>query len=158
MDEQAKKKVLRMVTYGLYVVGTRDDASVHAFTGTWFSQASFKPPLVMLGVSGDGRSAHMIKESRVFSVNILGQGQKDIAQNFFKCPEPKDGTFGSIAYDIGSNGCPLLREAPAFLECKVIELVEKGDHLVVIGEITEAGVKKEMSPLPLSDTPWKYGG
>ena len=158
MDEQVKKKVLRMITYGVYVIGVKDRTTVHAFTGTWFSQASFKPPLVMLGVSSDGRSAHMFKESRVFSVNILGQDQKEIAQNFFKCPDPKDGKFGTVAYEPGSNGCPLLKETPAFLECRVVELVEKGDHLVVIGEVMEAGVKKEMAPLALSETPWKYGG
>lgn len=147
-----------MLTYGLYIIGTKDNSTVHAFTGTWFSQASFKPPLVMLGVSGDGRSAHMMKESHVFSVSILGQGQKEIAQNFFKCPEPKGGTFGPVAYEVGINGCPIIQEAPAFLECRVIETVAKGDHLIVIGEVTEAGVRKEMAPLPLSDTPWKYGG
>ena len=158
MEEQIKKEALRMISYGLYVIGTKDRATVHAFTGTWFSQASFKPPLVMLGVSGDGRSAQMIKESRVFSVNLLGQGQKEIAQNFFKCPEPQDGKFGAVAYEIGTTGCPLLKEAPAFLECRVVEIVAKGDHLVVIGEVTEAGVRREMLPLSLSDTPWKYGG
>lgn len=158
MDEQVKKKALRMLTYGLYIVGVKDKSTVHAFTGTWFSQASFKPPLVMLGVSRQGRSATMIKESRVFSVSILGQGQKEIAQTFFQCPEPKEGRFGPVAFEKGTNGCPVLTEAPAFLECQVVEAVEKGDHLVVIGEVTEAGVKKEMNPLALSETPWKYGG
>ncbi len=158
MDEQIKKKVLRMLTYGLYVIGVKERETVHAFTGTWFSQASFKPPLVMLGVSGAGRSAHMIREAGVFSVNILGQGQREIAQNFFKCPDPADGKFGVVSYEVGTNGCPLLKEAPAFLECRVVEIVEKGDHLVVIGEVTKAGIRKEMVPLPLSDTPWKYGG
>lgn len=158
MDDVTKKRALRMLTYGLYVIGVRDAKTVHAFTGTWFSQASFKPPLVMMGVSGDGRSAQMIKESRIFSVNILGRGQTDIAQNFFKCPEPRDGKFGSISYEPGTNGCPLLKEAPAHLECRVVEIVEKGDHLVVIGEVVEAGVREEKPPLQLSETSWKYGG
>ena len=158
MEEGVKKKVLRMLTYGLYVIGVRNNSTVHAFTGTWFSQASFKPPLVMLGVSGEGRSAHMIKESRVFTVSILGTGQKEIAQTFFKCPDPKDGKFGEVSFEKGANGCPIITEAPAFLECRVVETVEKGDHLVVIGEVVEAGVKKEATPLALSETPWKYGG
>ncbi len=158
MDELTKKKALRMLTYGLYVIGVKDGAAVHAFTGTWFSQASFKPPLVMLGVSGEGRSASMIKQTGVFSVNILGQGQKEIAQSFFKCPDPQGGKFGEVPYTLGRNGCPVLEEAPAFLECKVVETVEKGDHLVVVGEVVEAGVKKESVPLTLSETSWKYGG
>ncbi|MBI4437279.1 MAG: flavin reductase [Candidatus Omnitrophica bacterium] len=158
MDERVKKKVLQMFTYGLYVIGVRDNSTVHAFTGTWLSQASFRPPLVMLGVSGEGRSAQMIQESRVFSVSILGTGQKEIAQSFFKCPEPKNGKFGELSFQKGANGCPILTEAPAFLECNVVETVERGDHLVVIGEVVEAGVQKEVAPLALSETPWKYGG
>ena len=158
MDEKAKKKSLRMITNGLYVIGVRDGSSVHAFTGSWFSQASFKPPLVMLGVFGEGRSARMIRENRVFSASLLGEGQKEIAQTFFKCPEPKDGKFGAVSYETGSNGCPILTDAPAFLECQVVEIVEKGDHLVVIGEVVGAGVRKEMIPLAMSQTPWNYGG
>ena len=158
MDEQIKKKALWMLTYGVYVIGTKDGASVHAFTATWLSQASFKPPLVMLGVLADGRSAHAIRQTKLFSVSILGEGQKETAQNFFKCPDPKDGKFGTVAYEIGTNGCPIIKDAPAFLECRVVEVLAKGDHLVVVGEVTESGFKGEKAPLLLSSTPWKYGG
>ena len=158
MDESSKKKALRMIPYGLYVIGVKEGTSVHAFTATWLSQASFKPPLVMLGVSVHGRSAKRIKETRVFSVNLLGQGQTEVARLFFQCPEPADGKFGTIAYELGATGTPLLKDAPAFLECRVVDIVEKGDHLVVVGEVIEAGVKREAPPMTLAETTWKYGG
>ncbi len=158
MDEQTKKIALRMISYGLYVIGVKGDSSVHAFTATWLSQASFKPPLVMLGVLRDGHSAKMIRESGLFSVNLLGKGQEAVAKTFFRCPAPKEGKFGEIAFELGKSGCPILEDVPAFLECRVVEIVEKGDHWVVVGEVIEAGVRKESLPLLLSQTAWTYGG
>ncbi len=49
MDETAKKTVLRMIPYGLFVVSTRDGDTVNAAAVNWVTQASFAPPLVVLG-------------------------------------------------------------------------------------------------------------
>jgi len=158
MDEQAKKKALRMFTYGLYVIGVKGGDTVHAFTGTWVSQASFQPPLVMVGVSREGRSAEMLRESKAFTISILAQDQQEVAQQFFKCPDPKEGKFGNVVYQLAENGCPVIENTPAYLGCDVVEIVEKGDHWVVLGEVKEARVLQEAPPLALSQTPWKYGG
>ena len=47
MDKKAKKKVLQMIPYGAYVVGTKtNEGADHLMFGTWLMQTSFKPPLV----------------------------------------------------------------------------------------------------------------
>ncbi len=47
MDKKAKKKVLQMIPYGAYVVGTKTSGGAdHLMFGTWLMQTSFKPPLV----------------------------------------------------------------------------------------------------------------
>ena len=45
-------------------------------------------------------------------------------------------------YRKGTNGHPILVNAHASVECSVVEIVEKGDHHVVIAEVTEANVAK----------------
>jgi flavin reductase (DIM6/NTAB) family NADH-FMN oxidoreductase RutF len=44
------------------------------------------------------------------------------------------------------------------VECKVIGFHEYGDHTVVVGEVTEAGLKQEAEPLTLKEIGAKYGG
>ena len=50
MDEDAKRKVLRRIPYGMYVMTSIADGRPAASTLTWLSQCSFHPPLVMIGV------------------------------------------------------------------------------------------------------------
>ena len=48
MDQELKKKVLRKIVHGVYVAGVKDKNKLNAFTATWISQISFKPPLIVL--------------------------------------------------------------------------------------------------------------
>ena len=71
MDTEAKKKALRMINYGLYVLSARDDRGHAAATVNWLSQASFSPALVMVGVKSDSNTLAAIKKSLHFAVNVL---------------------------------------------------------------------------------------
>lgn len=158
MDQEAKKQALRRVPYGLYVVGVVDGDYMTGFTATWFSQCSFEPPLVVVSVRADSKSNPVIKSGKVFTVNFLDQTQAEIAKQFFKSPERVGDKLGDVAIRIGLTGAPVLVDALAFLECHVVEVVERGDHHLVIGEVVEAGVCREGEVLALADTNWSYGG
>lgn len=158
MDEQAKKTALRMIPYGLYVlgVGTGNDATVS--TVNWMTQASFQPPLVVVGVKADAGTYTKLKDAGKFAVSILGTGQKDLAFAFFKHVEPNAGKFGDYAYETKTTGAPILVDAPAWFECHVTELVERGDHAIVVGTVVEAGVRRETKALTLEECGVAYGG
>lgn len=158
LNEEAKKKVLRQIPYGLYVIGVKDADTHHAFTGSWFSQCSMKPPRVMLGVRHGTHSLEMIRSGKVFSVNFLSKNDRKILEQFFK-PTPSSGNrFGELNFELKKTGTPILDAAIAYLECEVKEIYEAGDHSIVIGEVVASEVIKEESPLIMSDTPWHYGG
>ena len=145
MDADAKKTALRMIPYGLYVLTAEKDDQVVAATVNWVTQASFEPPLVVIGVKTDSGAHSLIKETRAFALNILGKGQQNQAFAFFK-PAEKDGnTIGGEAYSSGKTGSPILDSAAAFIECKLTDVVERGDHSVFVGEVVEAGVRGEIT-------------
>ncbi len=158
MDENAKKRALLMIPYGLFVLGTRLGEDISASTVNWVTQVSFKPPLVVVGVKADSTSFQMVKEGRVFSLNVLGKGQKGLAASFFKPLRKVGNKFEDIPFYTKETGAPILPDATAFLECQVTDIVERGDHAVVVGEVINAGVHREDEPLTMSETGWKYGG
>lgn len=159
MDIQAKKTVLRKIPHGVYIVGVKQDAQLNAFTATWFTQVSFTPPLVALGIKKDSHSFEMIKQSRVFSVNLLGKDQKAVAEHFVKPATVVGEKLKEVRYRTGRTGVPVLEDAIGYVECEVREIAnESGDHAVVIGEVVEAGVHKDEPALTLLDTGWHYGG
>ena len=159
MDPQAKKTALRKIPHGLYIVGVKLDSQLNAFTGSWLTQVSFTPPLIALGVRRDSHSFVMVEKDRVFSINFLGKDQKKLAEHFVKPATIIGEKLKGVPYRLGRTGTPILEDAIAYVECEVREIANAhGDHAVVIGEVVEAGVKKDEPALNLMDTGWHYGG
>ena len=158
MDDKAKKQALLMIPYGLQVLGAAHGGTATVATVNWVTQASFNPPLVVVGVKKDSGSHAIIKESKKFALSMLASGQKGIAGAFFRHVEPKDGKFGDFAYETGKNGAPIVSDAPAAVECEVVGFYELGDHSTVVGKVTEGHLKRETKIMLLSETGFNYGG
>jgi flavin reductase (DIM6/NTAB) family NADH-FMN oxidoreductase RutF len=143
MDVNAKKTALRMIPYGLYVLTAEGaNGTVAAATVNWVTQAAFEPPLVVVGVKTDSQAHSLIKESGVFVLNVLAKEQKDLAFTFAKPLERHGMTIGGQPFRSGSLGAPVLENAPAFIECALIDTIEKADHSIFVGEVKEAGVTR----------------
>jgi flavin reductase (DIM6/NTAB) family NADH-FMN oxidoreductase RutF len=159
MNESAKKTLLQMIPDALYVLTSQAGGKTAASTITWLSQASFKPPLVMTALKLDSHTYQVVHQARGFVLNYLGEGQKDLAQKFFKHVEPEGEKLAGETFTSSPVlGFPVFPNMAGFLECKVVDIVERGDHSVVVAEVIEAGMGSTPGPLLLSSTGWKYGG
>ncbi len=145
MDANARKTALRMIPYGLYVLtGESKDGRVSAATVNWVTQASFEPPLVAVGVKVDSAGHEVIKDAGAFALNVLGKGQQSLAFDFFK-PQERDGnSVGGASFRSGKTGAPILESTPAYVECRLVDTVEQGDHSLFVGEVVDAGVSVEI--------------
>ena len=143
MDADAKKTTLRMIPYGIYIL-TADDGkgNVGAATVNWVTQASFAPPLVVVGVKADSGAHTVVKGTGKFTLNMLGKDQKGLAFAFFKPAKVENGLLSGQKFHVGANGAPILDAAIGAVECVVKEVLELGDHSVVVGEVTEAHLMK----------------
>jgi len=149
MDPNDKKAALRMIPYGLYVLtGQAEDGRVAAATVNWVSQVSFEPPLVAVGVKADSRAHAIIKEAGAFALNVLGKGQQATAYAFFKAQERVGDTIGGESFRAGSVGAPILESCPAYIECQLVETMERGDHSVFLGQVVDAGVAQPTGGRP----------
>ena len=158
MDEAAKKSALRSIPYGLFVMTVKDDKTMTGAAVNWLTQASFSPPLVVLGAKADAPSTAMIESSGMFLINVLETGQVPLASSFFKHVEPNGNKLGDAEFSLSPNGLPVLKDALSYFECKVRDKVAIGDHTIFVGEVVEAGLQREGEPLTLAETGFKYGG
>lgn len=155
MDPNQKKTALRMIPYGLYVLTAQArDGATAAATVNWVTQASFEPPLVVVAVKADSQANAVIQSTQSFALNFLGKGQESVAYAFFKSVECDGQQIGGQRYRVGTTGSPILEATPAFVECRVLETVAKGDHTVVVGEVVEAGVGQEPEGRPDDAVLW----
>ena len=148
MDDAARKTALRMIPYGIYVLTAEDKDGVAAATVNWVTQTSFNPPLVAVAVKADSGAYSVIGRTGAFALNMLAKGQQGAAFAFFK-PAQRDGDkIGGEPARKGGNGAPLLVNALAAVECKVVETVRQGDHHVIVGEVVEAHLNKSVEGRP----------
>lgn len=158
MDEKAKKKALRSINYGIYVLGVAHDGTVQAASVTWVMQSSFDPPLLTLAVKKDSGTYALLRESRRLALSLLETSQDAVARAFFKAPRAEGDTLAGHTFGTDLTGAPILDAAMSYLEAEVQSIDESGDHAVVIARIVNAVVRREGVSLCCRDMGVSYGG
>jgi|SRR5215831_3225772 len=159
VDASMRKTTLRLFTNGVYIITARSNDRFGGATVTWVSQASFHPPLLMAAIRPDSNVYQCLTESRLAAIHLLSADQQQIAQRFFTPTMVRDGTMNGEPFLEGKTSVPILQNAPAYVECRVLRIMDDvGDHAVVIMEVLEAECRRPVNPLRIDESPWRYGG
>lgn len=134
--------VTKAITHGVYIITTRTKEKINGMTAAWASQVSMNPLLLMVSAAPARYTHGLIKESGYFAINVLAEGQEGIAQSFGFRSGRKHDKFQNISYFDAPNGSPILQDAMAYFECKLINDFTAGDHSLFIGQIVEAKLLK----------------
>lgn len=138
---------------GVYVVGVAHGSRVNAFTAAWLTQVSFDPLLVALSISPDHASYPLLTASGLFGVSVLGQGQMELARQFGTRSGRELDKLAGVAWRRGSLGAPLLLEAAAWLECRVVGTMPAGDHELIVARVVGGAVRQaSLAPMAYADT------
>ena len=157
MNEKYRQQSLRMFSYGVYILSSVNEGEYCVSTITWASQASFEPPMISVCIKRNSISYEIVKKRGEFILHLLGENQKDMALSFFKPTILEHGKLNGHGFSL-QNELPLLKEVPAYILCKVIEILENGDHPLFLAEVIGAEINKDAVPLELRKTGWSYGG
>jgi len=158
MDLNLKKQVLRTFTYGLYAVSCAGEGEVNIFTANWLTQVSFDPPLVAVSVENKSKSLPVILGSRKFTINVLRSGARELAGKLGKSALQHPEKLAGIKYDLGTNGCPILDDALAWVACEVRHTAEAGDSTLIITEVVDVGMPGEGQPLTMAEAGFRHAG
>lgn len=160
MDQQAKKTVLRHLTYGLYAITAEHEGQRGVFTANWLSQVSFDPPLVVLSVERDSSTLPLIRGSGTFAVCPFSDDQRELAGALGRPKSRAGDKFATVDLALAERraGPPLLADTLGYLVCRVVEEVSAGDSVVLLAEVTEAAVTKEGRPLEMRAAGFRHAG
>jgi flavin reductase (DIM6/NTAB) family NADH-FMN oxidoreductase RutF len=170
MPEEAAKPALDLLNYGLYVIGSRGPAGLNVMAAHWLMQVSFKPRMVALSLENDARTLANVRETRVFSVNVMGDDAMALVASFLQPSDPRkivgrseDGMpiidkLAGVEHKLLETGCPVLRDALAWFECHVEGGLPVGDHTLVVARVTDGGQISHGKPLRDDDLGWTYSG
>mmetsp|Transcript_10397 Transcript_10397/g.20527 ORF Transcript_10397/g.20527 Transcript_10397/m.20527 type:complete len:651 (+) Transcript_10397:77-2029(+) len=140
-------KALARVSGGLYIVtaglATSSGSAKGAMVASWVSQASFEPLGITISVAKDRAIESLMQVGDSFVLNCLGEGEySHIMKHFLQRFPAGADRFEGIGWHIAENGSPVLDDAIANIECKVVSRMEAADHWVTYAEVTNGSVAK----------------
>lgn len=129
------RHVVGHLASGVTVITTELDGKRHGMTASSVTSLSLEPPMMVACLNRAVPTAEAVEAAGKYVVNILGQGQGELA-NQFAAPSPDK--FRGVDVRVGSTGLPLLGDALAHIECEVSETVVGGTHLIFVGRVVSA--------------------
>jgi flavin reductase (DIM6/NTAB) family NADH-FMN oxidoreductase RutF len=143
VDEATFREAISHFATGVTVIATKHGDRASGMTASAVSSLSLDPVLLLVCINNKLPAHEAIEGSRRFAVNVLGEGQEELALHFARRSEDK---FAGIALKPDTE-LPLLEEAIAWFVCDVQERHPGGDHSIFIGLVRECGAKPGRRPL-----------
>jgi flavin reductase (DIM6/NTAB) family NADH-FMN oxidoreductase RutF len=134
MDSETFREALAGVCTPVSVVTSHREGHPHGTTVSAFCSLSLEPPMVLVSLDRNSDLLAIVSESRVFGINVLNHGQKELALNFARKGPDK---FDGVDWDL-DRGVPRIIGAATWLVCKLEYLHEGGDHLIAVGLVEHA--------------------
>ncbi len=136
-------KALGRLSGGLYIITAKRGEAASAMLASWVSQASIEPAGITIAVAKDRAIESLMHVSDRFVLNILEEGNyQPLMKHFLKRFPPGADRFANIKVYPASNGCPILADSLAYLECEVVSRMEGDDHWIVYSTVDIGRVAK----------------
>lgn len=123
----------------LCIVAAKRGEVESAMLASWVSQASFNPPGLTVAVARDRAIEPLMHTGDRFVLNILQEGM-NLRRHFLKSFAPGEDRFAGLATQSAANGCSILMDALAYLECTIANRIECGDHWLVYAVVDNGKV------------------
>uniref|UniRef100_A6W068 Flavin reductase domain protein FMN-binding n=1 Tax=Marinomonas sp. (strain MWYL1) TaxID=400668 RepID=A6W068_MARMS len=132
-DPKEFRRCLGNFATGVTVITAKSsDGTQVGVTANSFNSVSLDPPLILWSIVKTSSSYAVFENSDHFAVNILAADQIDLSNNFAK---PSDDKFANVETQSGVGGAPLLQNTAANFQCEKYQVVDGGDHWIMIGKV-----------------------
>jgi len=163
IDTKAFRRALGNFATGVTVMTAQNSQGEKVgVTANSFNSVSLDPALILWSIDKNSSSYRIFSQASHFAVNILSAAQIEFSNNFARRAEDR---FAGVDFDMGAGKAPLLKNCSAVLECEKFDIVEGGDHWIILGKVVKfhdygrspllyhQGVYSAVLPHPSLNTP-----
>jgi flavin reductase (DIM6/NTAB) family NADH-FMN oxidoreductase RutF len=135
-DVKELRRVMGLFATGVTVITTRDQQGrPYGLTANAITSLSLVPPLLLICVDRKAETFPHFFDSKIFVLNILGEDQEELSRRFATTGGDK---FAGLPCHLGRLGTPVLDGVLGHIECRIVETMEGGDHVIHVGEVEHA--------------------
>lgn len=143
LDQGAFQGALSRFASGVTVVSTVQDGIDHAMTASAFTSVSLDPARVLICSHKTSRFHEAVRATGFWGVSILAEEGLAASAWFAHRGRPLEDQMQGIAYHRGASGAALLDQSLSWLECTTQATYDGGDHTIIVGAVTAAGVRED---------------
>lgn len=133
-------KVLRTLSYGVYIVSTMDGERPTGCTANSAMQITSSPATIAVSINHDNYTNHCIDASGLFAVSILAETSAPSLIGHFGFQSGREvNKFDTVSFEMKS-GVPIITDSCGYIVCKVINKMETSSHTVFLGEVIDGDV------------------
>jgi flavin reductase (DIM6/NTAB) family NADH-FMN oxidoreductase RutF len=140
-------KAIGRIPSGVYILTAQHESRRGAILASWVQQASFDPPALSVAMGKQRGILESIQVSKQFALSIIPEDDKSLMKHYARPIAEDADPFAGVRVIDSPGGLPLLADALAWLECRLISTCEFGaDHLLLVGQIVAGEILKEGKP------------
>ena len=136
-DPADYRKALSCFATGVTVITSRWQDRDWGMTCNSFASVSLTPPLVLWSIRKAASSLEAFTRSGGFTVSVLSQPQQALARQF--ASGDMAARFAGVPVQRQDSERLRLTDALAWFDCTLHQLVDAGDHHIVIGQVRDFG-------------------
>jgi flavin reductase (DIM6/NTAB) family NADH-FMN oxidoreductase RutF len=133
------RQVMGRFTSGVTVVTTSHNNVIAGLTVSSFASLSLDPPLILICVDQASSTLEILRDSKIFAVNILTAQQVELSRCFATSSADRFEHFCHAPYHIAATGAPIIDDVLAFIDTRLVAEYPGGDHIIFVGQIEAVG-------------------
>ncbi|AQQ53138.1 flavin reductase family protein [Planococcus lenghuensis] len=123
---------------GNLFIATADGDRGHFHFGCWSTQCSHEPPRMLTCFPKEIEGYEIVRRGGVWTVSLVAEDQSDFHDEFFLQNKQDIRSIGEDQFIYRKTGCPILKNAIGYMECKLVSFIDNGDFGLAIGDIVSA--------------------
>lgn len=142
-------KVLHKISYGLYVVCSKNNDKINGQIANAIFQVTAIPQTIAISINKQNLTHEFIENSKVFSVSVLSENtpMKFIGTFGFKSGRETN-KFIDVKYKLGKTKTPIILENTlAYFEVKLTNKIDVGTHTIFIGNVEDGEILNDQTPM-----------
>ncbi|GCE24701.1 hypothetical protein KDA_01850 [Dictyobacter alpinus] len=139
IEKELFRQVMGRFATGVTVVTTSSNGVLAGLTVNSFCSVSLNPPLVLICVDNNSSTLPLLRESKIFAVNMLSKNQEEWSRGFATNSPERFEHFCYAPYHTAATGSPIIEDVLAFIDARIVAEYPGGDHVIFIGQVEAMG-------------------
>jgi len=141
-------KLLKYKNYDIHsITTTTPDGRKNANIAMWVMQTAMRGKMLCVALDKTDYTLELVKESRLLNVNLLAEEQTKLIAKLGRQSGRDVDKFINLPHQLDERGCPYLTEAVGYVQCRVTDYADGGDHELVICEVLKQFVLHPDKPV-----------